>query len=468
MVELQHGQHIHIVGIGGAGMSAIARILLGQGYSVSGSDRNANASTAGLAQAGATIYAGHAADNIRGADLLIATSAVPDDHIELAAAQQAKIPVYRRSDIISALMPGKHVIAVAGTHGKTTTTAMIVHILQQAGHDPSYIVGGTMQNNGTNAGVGAGDAFVIEADEYGHMFLGLKPHTAIITNIEWDHPDYFTTPEMLATAFADFVARLPDDGLLVGFADDSRVRDLLAARASLHRPTASYAQSDPSAQWRGANLRYEHGLLTFDVVHTDQMQAALTLQIPGQHNAMNALAAIAATTAQGVTVQQAADALATFTGTGRRFELRADFNGIAIVDDYAHHPTAIKATIEAARQRYPERDLWAIWQPHTYSRTLQLWHDFLGAFAAAQHVLITDVYAAREQAPPDFDIQRLVAAMQHPQVQHTPTHEQAVALLLRQVQAPAVVLIMSAGDAPQIGQQLQRRLIDYSKGTTHD
>ena len=214
-MTLTPGQHIHLVGIGGAGLSAIARILLGQGYTVSGSDRTPNTLTDALARDGATIYAGHDAANIAGADALIISSAVKPDQVEVAAAQANGIAVYKRADIMADLMRGKRVIAVAGTAGKTTTTAMITHILLETGKDPSYIIGGVLSTTGTNAGVGKGDAFVVEADEYDNMFLGLRPNIAVVTNVEWDHPDFFKTPEDMQRSFEQFVSLLPDDGTLL-------------------------------------------------------------------------------------------------------------------------------------------------------------------------------------------------------------------------------------------------------------
>src|SRR5664279_5012593 len=226
MPHLIPGQHIHLVGIGGAGLSAIARILIGQGYTVSGSERTPNALTDALARDGATIYAGHAAANVTGADALIVSSAIQPDQVEIAAAQAAGVPVYKRADIMADLMTGKRVIAIAGTAGKTTTTAMITHILLETGKDPSYIIGGMLSTTGENAGVGTGDAFVVEADEYDNMFLGLRPNIAVVTNVEWDHPDFFKTPEDTQHTFEQFVNLLPDDGTLIVGTDDTGGRKL--------------------------------------------------------------------------------------------------------------------------------------------------------------------------------------------------------------------------------------------------
>lgn len=454
MAKIHPSQRIHLVGIGGSGLSAIARVLLGQGYKVSGSDRTPNALTEALARDGATVYTGHDAAQVQGADALIITSAVKDDHVEVAAARAVGIPVYRRQDIIADLMEGKRVIAVAGTKGKTTTTSMIVHILRECGKDPSYIVGGVMGNTGTNAGVGRGDVFVIEADEYENMFLGLKPDIAVITNIEWDHPDFFKTPGEMVEAFRKFLDRLSAQSVLVVCTDDAVLKTLAEQREAQGLPIATYGIDRHGEMCRADYIEMDtEGRTTFQVLCGNAPVSDMTLVLPGKHNVRNALGASLTTAINGVgiTFIKSAEALSTFIPPARRFELRADVNGIAIIDDYAHNPMSIRAVLEAARQRYPERAIWAVWQPHTYSRTQALWDDFTRAFAQADHVLVTDIYAAREQPIPGITSAALVAAMQHPGARHTPTFADAVAALREGVQAPATIVIMSAGDAPQIG-----------------
>jgi len=428
-------------------MSAIARVLLKRGFQVSGSDLHRNTVTAALQELGAVIFQGHAASNIAKADVLVVTSAVAEDHIEIVTAQKQGIPVYKRQDMIAALMRDKVGIAIAGTHGKTTTTSMIAHILIEAGHAPSYIVGGVMSNTGTNADVGGGPAFVIEADEYDNMFLGLQPQLAVLTSVEFDHPDFFKTPHDLREAFAQFVALLPQDGLLIVYADDAAVLKF----AAVHPHTMTYGIDNLQANWRAEHIHYAGVVTSFDVLHQDIKLGTVQLGIPGQHNILNALAALIVAQHEGVSFTDAAKALATFKGSGRRFDVRADVNGIAIIDDYAHHPTAIRATIDAARKRYPDREIWVIWQPHTYSRTQQLWHDFLLAFVAAHHLIVTEIYAARERYNPAVSARDFVAALHHVDAQHAPTFADAVAMLVQHVQAPAAIIIMSAGDAPQIG-----------------
>ena len=456
--------HIHLVGIGGTGLSAIARVLLQKGYRVSGSDRALNTLAEALARDGATLYAGHDAANLgNDVDAVIITSAVKDENPEIAAARARGIPVYKRADIMASLMQGKKVIAVAGSHGKTTTTAMIVHILVETGKHPSYIVGSTLKTTGTNAAWDEmGDVFVVEADEYDYMFLGLRPDIAVVTNVEWDHPDFFKTPEAFHDAFEQFVDLLPEDGWFIGCADDEGASDLnyfLAERTPNYLLRFTYGIENPDASFVAVNLRSSDAGYRFDLELMDRgdfyenifnLETTIQLAVPGKHNVLNALAAILAAYRGADQLTEIAKALESFTGTARRFELKGEINGIAVIDDYAHNPTKIRATIEAARGRYPDREIWAVWQPHTYSRTQTFMHQYLKAFDQADHVLVTDIYAAREQPIPGVTSAAFVSQLPHPDARHTPTLEDTVATLLHDVKSPAVILIMSAGDATRI------------------
>ncbi|QPC81924.1 UDP-N-acetylmuramate--L-alanine ligase [Phototrophicus methaneseepsis] len=451
MTLLKPGQQIHFIGVGGTGLSAIARVLLQRGYTVTGSDRNQGPLAASLAAEGVTVYIGHDAAYVDGADLVLRSSAVPDDHVEVQAALAQGIPVVKRSDMIAELMAGQQAICISGTHGKTTTTSMTAHILLTAGQDPSYIVGGVLMNTGQNAAAGQGPAFVIEADEYDYMFLGLKPDIAVVNNVEWDHPDFFKSPQQFTAAFERFVSLLSDEGVLVACADDAGSAALARARQHDGLPTITFGIQSADADWSARELAYEGGKLHFTVWRGNELLGSLALSIPGEHNVFNALAALIVADLQGVPFDTAAAALATFKGAGRRFDLRAEVDGIAIVDDYAHHPTAIRKMIDVAHARYPDRDVWAIWQPHTYSRTQELFDDFAKAFVAADHVIVTSIYAAREAPVPGITGEKLVQAMHHDDAYYAATFHDAAQRLIDGVQAPAVVLIMSAGDAPQIG-----------------
>lgn len=466
---LHPDQHIHFVGIGGFGMSAIARVLLQQGYTVSGSDLRANDLTRALRAAGAAIYQGHAAAHIAGADLVVTTSAAQDDNPEIAAARARGVPVLRRRDLLGELMAGRTGIAIAGTHGKTTTTALLVHTLITAGMPPTYIVGGVMANTGDNAGIGASDYFVIEADEYDYMFLGLRPQIAAILNVEHDHPDMFPTRADVIDAFSQFADRLEPGGLLVACADDAAATALAEARrAVVGQPAITYAL-DAAADWSATKLEpLAAGGTRFVARKGAAPLGALTIAAPGRHNVLNALAVLAIADRLGVPFGAVAEAFATFKGTGRRSDVMGQAGGVTVVSDYAHHPTAIRATLAAFAERPGIGDLWAVWQPHTFGRMRTLANDFADAFGAADHVLVTDVYSVRETPGPGLDAPGMaarIAAQRHADARWTGDFDATAVALLDGVQPGDWVLILSAGDAPAIGDMLLARLREVEKDT---
>ena len=451
MTRLEPGTHIHIVGIGGAGLSAIARILMERGCRVSGSDRSASPITAALASAGAQIYQGHSSLNIGAADLVLATSAVDDDHVELAAARQRSIPVYRRREFMPILLRDHDTVAIAGTHGKTTTTSMIIHILQSCGQDPSFIVGGIMGNSGKNAAVGANRTFVIEADEYDNMFHGLSPLVAALTTAEHDHPDFFASHADMLRSYQEFVASILPGGLLVACADDEAALAIARGHQRGGGAIASYAITNHAADWRAMDIDHSGGQTSFDLLRHGEAQAQVSLSVPGEHNILNALAAMAVTQELGIPPEASARALAAFKPSARRFEVRGSRDGVIVVDDYAHHPTEIAVNIAAARARYPRHAIWAIWQPHTFSRVRQFWREFITSFADADHVLVTPIYAAREAPMAGISSPALVAEMRRQfKADYAATFEDAVRHLRASAVAPAVALIFSAGDANRI------------------
>ena len=444
--------HYHLIGIGGTGLSAIARVLLEQGHTVSGSDRQRSPLAQGVEAAGGRVYIGHAADQIAGAQVVIRSSAIPDDNPEVQAARQRGIPVLKRADFLDDLMQGQDCLAVAGTHGKTTTTSMLAWALTVLGQDPSYIIGGVSANLGGNAHAGQGKYFVIEADEYDRMFLGLRPYAAVVTNVEHDHPDCFPTPADFAGAFRDFVERLRPEGFLLLCTDDPGAVSLMEHARALGRRVHTYGIAAP-AEYHAISLRVppEGGGYAFQAQHAGQFLAEVTLQVPGRHNVQNALAVLGMLHQLGLSVERAAEALGAFRGTGRRFEIIGQAGGVTIVDDYAHHPTEIAATLEAARSRFPGRRLWAVWQPHTYSRTRTLQERFAAAFAQADRVLLTPIYAAREAPPEDgFDARRVAEAMPHPAARYCASLEETSDYLLRHLESGDVLLVFSAGDAVQV------------------
>ncbi|MCZ7540004.1 MAG: UDP-N-acetylmuramate--L-alanine ligase [Anaerolineae bacterium] len=388
------------------------------------------------------------------------TSAAGEDNPEVAAARAAGIPVLRRRELLGALMAGQVGIAVAGTHGKTTTTALLVHALCEAGLDPTYIIGGVLRNTGSNAGVGRGPHFVIEADEYDRMFLGLRPQMAIITNIEHDHPDCYPTLDDVRAAFAEFAALLPDDGLLVVCAEDAEARALGEARRAAGHPVAFYGFAGAVGEtfWRASDLAPDSaGGTLFTVWRGAQNLGRVRLALAGRHNVLNALAVMAAAEQAGVPFTVATGALGSFLGTGRRAEVLGVAGGVTVISDYAHHPTAVRVTLEALRARPGLRDLWAVWQPHTYGRMRALAGEFAAAFVAADHVLVTDVYSVREAASPGLDAAGMagqIAADGHPDVRYTGSLEATAQALIACVQPGDAIVLLSAGDAPQIGRQV--------------
>ncbi len=453
-------EHIHFIGIGGTGLSAIARVLLEQGHKVSGSDRKYSSFAQAVEQAGAQVTVGHKAENIQGANIVIRSSAIPDDNVEVQAALQAGIPVLKRVDFLGRLMAGQLGVAVAGTHGKTTTTSMIVWMLSALDQNPTFIVGGVVQNLGVNAGAGTGPVFVIEADEYDYMFLGLDPQIAVVTNVEHDHPDIFPTPEAFRQAFRDFGGRLAPGGVLLFCADDEGAAQL-AAEVKAEHETLSYGIGSTHLVYHAQALRLnERGGFTFDLYKAGNEEpeaAAIALQIPGKHNVQNALAALAVADQLELSLPAAAQALAEFQGSKRRFEVRGEFAGVTIIDDYAHHPTEIQVTLEAAREKYPQQTIWALWQPHTFSRTRTLFERFTQAFGAADRVIVTKVFPAREPIPPDFSAQDVVDAMEHPAALHLPELEDVTEFLAENLSPGDVLLTLTAGDAIQISAQLAER-----------
>ncbi|HHH82652.1 MAG TPA: UDP-N-acetylmuramate--L-alanine ligase, partial [Chloroflexi bacterium] len=339
---------VHLVGIGGAGMSAIAKILISRGERVRGSDRERSAYAQALEAMGVPVVIGHRAENITDASLVVASSAIPENNVELAAARAAGIPVLRRKDFLSDIVQGKRVVAVAGTHGKTTTTALIACILQAAGKAPSFIVGGQIRGLGTNAQWGEGQDFVIEADEYDRTFLGLEPWLAVVTNVEHDHPDCYPTEAEFKQAFQAFADQV--QGLLVVCAEDPGARTLVPGKARLE----TYGM-EAEALWRADEIRPNSaGGSDFLISRAGETLGLARSRLPGRHNVLNVLAAFAASSALGVEFAQAREALTSFQGVGRRFEILGTAGGVTVIDDYAHHPTEIQATLQAARQRYPQ------------------------------------------------------------------------------------------------------------------
>jgi len=460
-------KHVHFIGIGGSGLSAIARLLLESGYTVSGSDRVLSPFADEVRKAGATVYIGHHPRNLTDADWVVRSSAIAEDNPEVQAALRAGIPVFKRADFLGRLMEDKTGIAVAGTHGKTTTTAMTAWVLNELGRDPSFIVGGVVNDLGVNARAGKSKLFVIEADEYDYMFLGLRPQIAVVTSLEHDHPDLFPTLEAMYMAFERFTDLLPEDGTLIVSSEDAGAATLIPHMRSAGRTVVSYGvQGDMTintplwVQARDIRSNQQGG---FDFVAASNISSKtstsvnVSLQVPGEHNVRNALAVLAIISVLGFSRSRAAKALSKFTGTGRRFQLIGEVNGISVFDDYAHHPTEIKATLAGARARYPERRIWAVWQPHTYSRTQTLFLEFSRAFKDADEVIVTEVYASREPKQ-DFTSAEVVSAMPHLSAKYIETLPEVSRYLIENLKTGDVVLVLSAGDADQVSRDVVKGL----------
>lgn len=453
--------HYHIVGIGGFGMSAIARVLAGRGHVISGSDVRANALTAALQKEGMQIHIGHHAHNILGADAVLASTAIPIDNPELAAAQQSNIPIYRRRELMALLTEGFRTIGIAGTHGKTTTTALLTYTLDVAGRDPTAIVGGVMTNYGSNARVGRGEWFVIEADEYGQMFLGLSPDIAVINNIEHDHPDQFPSLDDMVSAFRAYIDRIVPHGTLIGGIDTAPVRELIESREWAGLPVATFSCHDPSATWYAAEVSTTpHATTRFTVIQSGAAVGEIELNMLGNHNVENALAVIAVADHIGIDFATMQKALKSFLGTGRRSEMMGRVRDVVILSDYAHHPTAIRSTLAAWKPIV--KRLWAVWEPHTYTRMRSLADDFVRAFTDADQVLVLDVYSVREEITPGLsapNLTRMITATGHPSARYTGDFAATAALLANEVEPGDGVIIMSAGDGPAVGHLLLQMLM---------
>ena len=454
-IELAPGAYIHIVGIGGAGMSAIATVLLERGYRVSGSDQVESEVTRALQEQGAQVTIGQRAENVGAVDLVVISSAIRADNPELVAAQARGLPVLKRAPFLGWLLQGNLGVAVAGTHGKTTTSAMLAQVLLSAGHDPGFIVGGTSKAIGRAARAGKGREFVIEADEYDRMFLGLAPQIEVILNVEHDHPDCYPTLDDLLISFREFIARLPAAGWVVACGEDAQANRL--AQAAPHAVLYGFK---PVFEWQATDVRANQlGGVDFLAHHHGKVQGIVRLRVPGKHNVLNALAVLATATLLEVPFLTAADALGEFRGVGRRFEVRGEVNGVTIVDDYGHHPTEIKSTLAGARLRYPGQPIWAVLQPHTYSRTKTLLDAFAAAFDEADHVIVTAIYASRERDTLGISNRDVVAAMQrrdapHPDARAIDALDDVAQYLRTHTQPGDVVITFSAGDANRISAEL--------------
>jgi UDP-N-acetylmuramate--alanine ligase len=444
MVSFRNFQRVHMIGIGGIGMSGIAEVLLTLGYSVSGSDSKPSTITERLQDLGATIYEGHRAENVEGAHVLVISSAVKADNPEVAEAHKRKIPVIPRAEMLAELMRLKYGIAVAGTHGKTTTTSIVASILAAAHLDPTFVVGGKVNQAGSTARVGRGDYFVVEADESDRSFLMYAPVVAVVTTIDREHLDQYSSLEDIQDAFVQFVNRVPFYGAAILCLDEPNVQAIIP---QVKRPIITYGISNQAdlviseveMQGLGSQFRLTYkgeDLGIFNLPHP-----------PGIHNVRNAAAAAAVALYLNVGSDLIREGLGNFAGVGRRFDVRGVVNGIVVVDDYGHHPAEIRATLEAARGCKFSR-LLVLFQPHRYSRTQHLWEDFSMAFNQADIVVLTDIYAASEAAIPGVTSGALAAAIReagHKNAHYFASMQEGIEFLLHEAKTGDAIMTIGAG-----------------------
>ena len=408
--EMRRIKYIHFVGIGGAGMSGIAEVLLNQGYCISGSDVKNSAATARLSNMGARVFIGHTASNVASVDVVVNSSAINEQNPEIIAAREARIPVVRRAEMLAELMRYRHGIAVAGTHGKTTTTSLLAAIFAAAGQDPTFVIGGVLNSAGCNAALGASRYLVAEADESDASFLHLQPMVSIVTNIDADHMDtYGGDFEKLKQTFVEFLHNLPFYGLAVVCGDDEVIQNILPR---VSRATLTYGFGE-RCDYRAFDV-VQTGCTQIFKVHTPHSDEALTLHVnlPGKHNVLNATAALAVGLEEGLSVDAIALGLKDFAGVGRRFEVYGEYvlgggEPVMLVDDYGHHPREVAATIAAVRAGWPERRLVMVYQPHRYTRTRDLFEDFVDVLSSVDQLILMEVYSAGEAAIAGADARHL-------------------------------------------------------------
>lgn len=462
--EMRRVRCIHFVGIGGAGMAGIAEVLLNQGYKVSGSDMGENANTVRLKRLGAKVTIGHTAENVSSANVVVVSSAINDSNIEIATAKERLIPIVRRAEMLAELMRFRHGIAVAGTHGKTTTTSLLASIFAEAGSDPTFVIGGLLTSAGSNARLGNSKYLIAEADESDASFLHLQPMVAVVTNMEPDHMDAYAGDfsKMQAT-FMEFLHNLPFYGLAVLCIDDPVLE---ALQEEIARPMITYG-FHADADVRGKGYQQVGNTSLFTVVRKDLPDLAIRLNLPGQHNAMNALAAIAVATDEGLDDAAIVRALENFEGIGRRFEqyglYPCDDGDVMLVDDYGHHPSEVAATIAAVRAGWPDRRLVMCYQPHRFSRTRDLYEDFVDVLAQVDELLMLEVYSAGEEPVAGADSRSLCRSIrQRGQVEplYVKGPEQLPEILARVLQPGDLVLTQGAGNVGALAKQLAELQLD--------
>lgn len=462
--QMRRVNNIFFIGIGGAGMGGIAEVLLNEGYRISGSDIQDGPMTQRLSQLGVDVKIGHRADNVEGMDVVVVSSAINEQNPEIIVAREKRIPIIRRAEMLAELMRFRHGIAVAGTHGKTTTTSLISTIFAEAQYDPTFVIGGLLNSAGTNARLGKSRYLIAEADESDASFLHLQPMVSVVTNIEADHMDtYGGDFSKVKSTFVDFLSNLPFYGQAIVCGDDENIQEI---RPRIGRSILTYGFGADN-DYRAENIKLSFGKANFTVIRPQQAPLEITLNLTGNHNVLNALAAIAVATDEGIDDDAIIRALASFGGIGRRFELLGVFKtskgDVCLVDDYGHHPTEVKATIAAARANWPNNRLVMVYQPHRYTRTRDLYEDFVEVLSSVDVLLLLDVYAASEQPIEGADSKSLCRSIrQRGQIEpiYVGDKDALPGILANIMQNSDIVMTQGAGNIGQIAKLLAKHELE--------
>lgn len=450
--KINANAHIHFIGIGGISMSGLAQIMLKNGYKVTGSDRAKSPITEKLEKLGATVFEGHASQNIKGASLIVHTAAVHEDNPEIIAARENHIPLVTRAEFLGAIMKTyAHAAGIAGTHGKTTTTSMLAHALIAAGLDPTVSVGGVLDIIGGNIRTGSSEYFVTEACEYTNSFLSFFPTVAVITNIDEDHLDFFSGIDEIIESFKNYAELTRDKGIVIASGEDENIKKAFDGSTL----QIKYYGIGDGFDYCAKNLVYKTGFPSFDIYKGGELICSLSLKVPGRHNVLNALAAAAVCDAWNADICLAKKGIEEFYGAHRRFEKKGELGGAVIIDDYAHHPTEIRATLSSADELEHNR-LWCVFQPHTYSRTRTLWRDFCESFDNVDELIITDIYAARELPDGVTTAEKLAEDIKKRgiNVRYVKAFEEIENILKNELCSDDIVFTMGAGNVVDIADDL--------------